>query len=67
MGDKTSPQETTKRDLVAVFGAGGGLGRALVKALLASDTNLVVLAVSRQAQSFEHERLRWHNSKRILR
>lgn len=60
MGDKTSPQETTKRDLVAVFGAGGGLGRALVKALLASDTNLVVLAVSRQAQSFEHERLRWH-------
>lgn len=65
MGGKTSLQEAARGNLVAVFGAGGGLGRAIVQELLAraddraDDT--VVLAVSRRAQPAElaHERLHW--------
>ncbi|MCL4409520.1 MAG: SDR family NAD(P)-dependent oxidoreductase [Gammaproteobacteria bacterium] len=46
---------------MAVFGAGGGLGRAIVQELLTRSAETVVLAVSRQEQPVEvaHERLHW--------
>ncbi|RUO18883.1 SDR family NAD(P)-dependent oxidoreductase [Aliidiomarina haloalkalitolerans] len=61
MGSKTSLQEAARGNLVAVFGAGGGLGRAIVQELLTRSADTFVLAVSRQAQPNDvtDERVHW--------
>ncbi|MCH8500700.1 MAG: SDR family NAD(P)-dependent oxidoreductase [Aliidiomarina sp.] len=66
MGNGAVAQQKTRRHLVAVFGAGGGLGRALIRELLRRDPALEVLAVSRQSRpevgsaSDIDERVHWY-------
>lgn len=67
MGNGAVAQQETRRHLVAIFGAGGGLGRALIRELLSRDASVHILAVSRQPlpDDLRAPRLDWQPERRI--